>query len=167
MCVCVRITEGSSVVKFPTTWRVEKPSREVVTVRESQKKEDTVARNVREVANRFVFPMIRGSGGLKRRVRGHAVIGEIKKLRVAVAKHVSVGPLLEAPMSTIARCSSEKHICKSKCTKYTLPSPLFEVGMWTNGTPRWREAVSDHFWKFRCQKMAGRCGAKHICKAKC
>ena len=66
------ITEGSSVVKFPTTWRVEKQSREVVTVRESQKKEDTVARNVREVA------MIRGPGGLKRRVRGHVVTGEMK-----------------------------------------------------------------------------------------
>ena len=23
------------------------------------------------------------------------------------------------------------------------------------------------FWKFRCSKMARRCGAKHICKSKC
>ena len=28
-------------------------------------------------------------------------------------------------------------------------------------------AVSDHFWKLRCQKSARRCGAKHICKSKC
>ena len=28
-------------------------------------------------------------------------------------------------------------------------------------------AVSDHFWKLRCQKSARRCGAKHILKSKC
>ena len=44
-------------------------------------------------------------------------------------------------------------------------------------TPLWREAhfevksvkklaVSDHFWKLRCQKSARRCGAKHISKSK-
>ena len=27
--------------------------------------------------------------------------------------------------------------------------------------------LSNHFWKFRCQKSARRCGAKHICKSKC
>ena len=26
---------------------------------------------------------------------------------------------------------------------------------------------SDHFWRFRCRKSAGRCGAKHISKSKC
>ena len=26
---------------------------------------------------------------------------------------------------------------------------------------------SDHFWKLRCRKSAGRCGAKHISKSKC
>ena len=28
-------------------------------------------------------------------------------------------------------------------------------------------AVSDHFWKLRCQKSARRCGAKYISKSKC
>ena len=28
-------------------------------------------------------------------------------------------------------------------------------------------SVSEPFWKFRSQKMARRCGAKHICKSKC
>ena len=28
-------------------------------------------------------------------------------------------------------------------------------------------SVSDHFWKLRCRKSAGRCGAKHISKSKC
>ena len=27
--------------------------------------------------------------------------------------------------------------------------------------------LSNHFWKFRCQKSARCCGAKHICKSKC
>ena len=27
--------------------------------------------------------------------------------------------------------------------------------------------ASDHFWKLRCRKSAGRCGAKHIWKSKC
>ena len=47
-----------------------------------------------------------------------------------------------------------------------------------NCTPLWREAhfqvkmykntpCSDHFWRFRCQKSARRCGAKHISKSKC
>ena len=26
---------------------------------------------------------------------------------------------------------------------------------------------SAHFWKFGCRKMAGCCGAKHICKSTC
>ena len=49
-------------------------------LRESQKKEDTSAPNVREVAKCCVFSMIRVSGesSLKRRVRGHVVRGEMK-----------------------------------------------------------------------------------------
>ena len=120
---------------------------------ESQKKEDTVARNLRKVANRFVFPMIHGSGVAKAGGRGAMSCGHRRneKLRVAVAQSAfssqnvqdtsaSDQKILEAPMSTIARCGSEKHICKSKCTKHTLPGPLFEVGVWKNGTPLWREA---------------------------
>ena len=40
----------------------------------------------------------------------------------------------------IARRCSEKHIFKSKCTKHTMLGPLFEVGMWKNGTLLQREA---------------------------
>ena len=28
-------------------------------------------------------------------------------------------------------------------------------------------SARDRFLKFRCRKIAGRCGAKHICKSKC
>ena len=52
----------------------------------------------------------------------------------------------------------------------------FEVAIQKHGTPLWREAhlqvkcgknLSAEFWKFRCQKITRRCGAKHICKSKC
>ena len=47
-----------------------------------------------------------------------------------------------------------------------------------NCTPLWREAhfqvktykthqLRTTFWKFRCQKIARRCGAKHLCNSKC
>ena len=43
-----------------------------------------------------------------------------------------------------------------------------------NGTPLLREAFSsqntppsDHFWKLGCRQMAGRVGAKRLCKSKC
>ena len=30
-----------------------------------------------------------------------------------------------------------------------------------------KTSVRDRFWKFRCPKIARRCGAKHICKSEC
>ena len=52
---------------------------------------------------------------------------------------------------------------------------LFEVEMFKNCTPLWREAHfevkmlkklrgSGHFLKLRCSKIARRCGEKHILK---
>ena len=60
--------------------------------------------------------------------------------------------------------------------KRRVRSHLFRWEM-KNGTPLWREVhlqvknvqntpFSDHFWKCRCQKIARRCGAKHIFKSK-
>ena len=46
-----------------------------------------------------------------------------------------------------------KFRCRKKCT------PLDQNAQNTS--------FSDHFWKFRCQKNARRCGAKHISKSKC
>ena len=69
-----------------------------------------------------------------------------------------------------ARRCGAKHISKSKCTKHTRFGPLLEVEMSKKCTLLWREAhfqVKTHFWKFRCRKSAGRCGAKHISKSKC
>ena len=54
---------------------------------------------------------------------------------------------------------------------------LFEVQMSKNCTPLWRKAHlevkmyktdgPEHFLKFRCRKIARRCGEKHILKWKC
>ena len=73
--------------------------------------------------------------------------------------------------------ATAKHICKSKCTKHTILSPLLELRMSKNGTPLWREVrfqvkmyknhVRTFFGNCGCQKLAGHCGAKHICKSKC
>ena len=40
----------------------------------------------------------------------------------------------------MARCCGAKHICKSKCTKHHTVGAIFEVPIWKNGTPLWREA---------------------------
>ena len=77
-----------------------------------------------------------------------------------------------------ARHCGAKHISKSKCAKHTMFGPLLEVEISKKCRPLWREArfpsqnvqdtpVSDHFWKWRCRKSAGCCGAKHISKSKC
>ena len=78
----------------------------------------------------------------------------------------------------IARRCGAKHICKSKCTKHTMLGPLFEVRMSKNlhaavarstfpSQNAKKLTFSDHFLMFGCQKMARRCGAKHISKSKC
>ena len=87
------------------------------------KKEDPQARNVREVAKCCVFQCFvcrlgRKVTSLKRRCGGSSAEDTRK----------------------IARRCSEKHIFKSKCTKHVMGGPLFEVAMWKNCTPLWREA---------------------------
>ena len=73
--------KGSLEVKLPTIWRNEKQRRvrgkrgdersrreKKQRKRKNQKKEDTAARNVRQVAKHCVFPMICGLGGSKTRL---------------------------------------------------------------------------------------------------
>ena len=78
----------------------------------------------------------------------------------------------------MARRCGAKHICKSKCAKHSALGPIFgspDVQKWHAAVARsafasqnaQNTALSDLFWKFRCSKMARRCGAKHICKSKC
>ena len=93
-------------------------------------------------------------------------------------KHRMFGPLFEAQMSKkIARRCGAKCIYKSKGTKHCMFGPLFEaqmskksraaVAQSTCGIQNdWNTACSDHFLKLRCRKIARRCGAERICKAK-
>ena len=75
---------------------------------------------------------------------------DVEKLHAAVArstfpsqnvKKLTVSEhLLKLRCGKIAHRSGEKHILKSKCTKHCMFGPLFEVAMWKNCTPLWREA---------------------------
>ena len=201
-----------------------KVRRKKMQLRESQKKEDTSAPNVREVAKRCVFPMIRVSGESKSRLvkaAGAESCGQRRnqKLHAAVARSTFWSENAKKLTFSdhfwklwcwkIARRCGEKHIFKWKCTKHVRFGPLFEVEMLKNCTPLWREAhfqvkmyktcqvrstfwswdveklhaavarstfptqnvkkltVSEHFLKLRCWKIARRCGEKHISKSKC
>ena len=78
----------------------------------------------------------------------------------------------------IVRGCGEKHICKSKCTKPVSSEALF----CSSAVEKTHAAVAksicgnenvqnmrclEHFCKFRCRKMARRCGETHMCKWKC
>ena len=80
-----------------------------------------------------------------------------------------------------ARRCGAKHISKSKCAKHIkAPHVRSTFGSWdvekvhavvARSTFRSQNAqstpLSDHFWRFRCRKLARRCGAKHISKSEC
>ena len=123
--------------------------------RKSQKKEDPGARKGRKVAKHCVFPMICGSGGLKRRLAkaaGAEPSGQMRdeKLHAVVARSTFRSQNVQnAPASDhfwklrcrkSARSCGAKHISKSKCTKRTSFGPLLEVEMLKKRTQLWREA---------------------------
>ena len=66
--------------------------------------------------------------------------GEKHILKWKCTKHISSGPLLKLRCWKIARRCGEKHILKWKCQKTQGFGALFEVEMFKNGTPLWREA---------------------------
>ena len=109
--------------------------------------------NVRKVAKHFVFPMICGSGGPKRRLAKAASAepaGQNEKLHAVVARSTfrsqnvqnTPGPdhFWKLRCRKSARRCGAKHISKSKCTKHTSFKPLLEVAMSKKCTPLWREA---------------------------
>ena len=159
--------------------RWSKVRRKKMQSRESQKKEDTSAPNVREVAKRCVFPMIRVSGESKSRLvkaAGAESCGQRRnqKLHAAVARSTFWSEnakklrgsehFLKFRCWKIARRCGEKHIFKWKCTKHYILGPLFEVAMLKNCTPLWREAhfqvkmyktlhVRSTFWSWDVEKL--------------
>ena len=95
--------------------------------RESQKKEDSPAPNVREVPKCYVFPMIRVSGESK-----------IRLVKAAGAE------------SCGQRRNQKLHAAVARST--------FSSENVQN------TSASDHFLKFRCRKIARRCGeARSTC----
>ena len=121
----------------------------------SQKKEDTSAPNVREVAKCCVFSMIRVLGQSKSRPvkAAGAEVGAQRrnqKLHAAVAKSTFESQNVQNMTASehfclfrcrkIARRCGEKHIRKSKCTKHRMFGPLLSVQMSKKCTPLWRKA---------------------------
>ena len=136
-------------------WDEVKSEERRMQLRESQKKEDTYVPNVRGVAKRCVFPMIRVSGESKSRLvkaAGAESCGQRRnqKLHAAVARSTFSSENVQNTSASdhflklrcwkIARRCGEKRIFKWKCTKHVRFGPLFEVPMSKNCTPLWREA---------------------------
>ena len=92
-------------------------------------------------------------------------------------KHHNRGPLLEVSMFKNARLWSEAHLQVKVLKSWRCRSHFgrCDVKKWHAAVARTRFAsqnvqnttCSGHFLTFRCWKMTRRCGAKHICKAKC
>ena len=159
--------------------RWSKVRRKKMQLRESQKKEDTSAPNVREVTKRCVFLMIRVSGESKSRLvkaAGAESCGQRRnqKLHAAVARSTFSSENVQNTSASdhflklrcwrMARRCGEKHIFKWKCTKHYILGPLFEVEMLKNCTPLWREAhfqvkmyktrqLRTTFWSWDVEKL--------------
>ena len=99
-------------------------------------------------------------------------------LSVTIDKNTTIAKQFwEFRSGKIARRCGAKRICQPKCTKHHNRGAILEVSIRKNCTPLSRSAfvsqnaqsttLSGHFLKFRCPKMARRCGAKRICKPKC
>ena len=139
-----------------------KVRRKKMQLRESQKKEDTSAPNVREVAKCCVFSMIRVSGesksigSLKRRVRSHVVRGEMKNCTPLWREaHFQV--------KMYKTCQVRTNFWSWDVEKLhaAVARSLFSSENVQNTT------FSERFLKLRCWKIARRCGEKHIFKWKC
>ena len=130
---------------------------------ESLASSSTCAKNVREVANRCVFSMNRGSWCSKSRL-AKAAGAEVAVRRTGEKWHAAVAkstfesqnvqnttfpePFWKLRWWKMPRACGAKHICKSKCTKHHDPGPILDVPMFKNGTPLWREA----YWSVEMHK---------------
>ena len=126
-------------------------------------------------------------GSLKRRVRSHVVRGEIKNCtplwrqahsQVEMLKTDGLRPLFEVQMwknctPLWRQAHFEVEMYKTRQVRSTFSSSDVEklhaaVARCTFSSENVQNtSVSDHFLKFRCPKIARRCGEKHIFKSKC
>ena len=88
-----------------------------------------------ESKSRLVKAAGAGSCGQRRNQKLHAAVARSTFSSQNVQNTPGSDHFLKLRCGKIARRCSEKHICKSKCTKDCMFGPLFEVLMWKNGTP--------------------------------
>ena len=196
--------EGSLEVKLPTIWTDGKA--EVARVRgEEQKREDQRRERVRrkkmQVREKvgksrntvffqwFVAPEGRKVGSLKRRVRSHVVIWEMKncallwreahfqvKMHKTHQHRTTFGSWdVEKVHAVVARSTlgsqnvqnSTKHFSFGALLDWDVEKVQAVVAQSTFQSQNVQNTPApDHFWKLRCRKSARRCGAKHIPKSK-
>ena len=131
--------EGSLEVKLPTIWTDEKQKRRVEERRAEERRSEKRKRQKKEDA-----------GARKgRKVTEHCVFpmncgsGGSKSRLAKAAGAEPAGQMRNEKLHAVAARST----CRSQNAQST--------------------PDSDHFWKLRCRKSAGQCGAKHSSKSKC
>ena len=80
------------------------------------------------------------SCGQRRNQKLHAVVARSTFSSQNVQNTSASEHFLKFRCGKIARRCGDKHILKSKCTKHARFGALFEVQMWKNCTPLWRQA---------------------------
>ena len=155
------VIEGSLEAILPTIWTVEKQrweeSEEKRVRRQKIQMREKVGKSRSTVFFQwFVAPEGRKVGSLKRRVRSQLATGAMKNCTPLWREaHFEVKSVKNwRSRTTFGSWDVEKvHAVVARSTFWS---------QHVQSTP-----FSDHFWKFRCRKSAGRCGAKHILKSKC
>ena len=104
----------------------------------------------------FVCRVSRKVGSLKRRVRSHVVRGEIKNCTSLWREAHFQVKMLKNWRSRSTFWSWDVEKLHTAVARSKFPSQNVK-----------KLRVSDHFLKFRCWKIARRCGEKHISKSKC
>ena len=99
--------------------------------------------------------------------------GSKSRLAKAAGAEVSAQSRQEKMLAAVARSTFQVKMRKTHQVRNTFGSSDVEklhaaVGRSTFASQNVQNTPGpEYFWKFGCGKMAGRCGAKYICKSKC
>ena len=89
-----------------------------------------------------------------------------KLVRTCGERRILIENVLLATAACNFSTSQLQKVVRECCVLYILTCKC--VARSTFGSQnRKKLTVSEHFLKFRCRKIARRCGEKHICKSKC
>ena len=161
------ITEGSLNSKFPPIWRSEKQMKSIKSKERRcnsakvRRKKIHPRQMLEKSRNIVIFQwnvrrVSRKGGSLKRRVRSHVVRREIKNCT----------PLWRGAHFQVKMCKTRQlrtTFWSSNVEK--LYAAVARSAFWSQNAKTLR--VSEHVLKFRCWKIANRCGEKHRCKSTC